>query len=83
MLTLRECAMGAATFIVLFVVFGSLFGLATHANRHLFSEGHTRRSAADDRDPMQRLFPWVLLCSLLWPLMAMTGVFTWWVKRRR
>jgi hypothetical protein len=72
------------TFTVsLFVVFGTLFGLATHSRRHLFSEGHTQRSAADERDPLQSRFAWTLMCSLLWPLMALTGLFSWWVKRER
>ena len=75
--------MGMPAFIVIFIASGVLFGLLTHRHRHLFSEGHTRRSAADDNDPMQGRFAWTLLCSALWPLMALTGVFTWWVKRGR
>jgi Ca2+/H+ antiporter len=69
--------------LALFVVFGTLFGLATHSHRHLFSEGHSKRSAADERDPLQSRFAWTLLCSALWPLMALTGLFSWWVKRPR
>lgn len=69
--------------VALFTLFGALFGLATHAHRHLFSEGHTRRSAADETDPMQGRLAWTLLCTALWPLMAMTGVFSWWAKRGR
>ena len=75
--------MGVTTAIVLFIAFGALFGLATHTHRHLFSEGHTKRSAADETDPMQGRFAWTLLCSALWPLMAMTGAFSWWAKRGR
>ncbi len=69
--------------VALFTLFGALFGLATHANRHLFSEGHTRRNASDDADPMQTRLAWVLLCAALWPLMALTGLYSWWVKRGR
>lgn len=75
--------MGTTAAIVLFVALGVLFGLATHRHRHLFSEGHSKRSAADDADPMQGRFAWTLLCTALWPLMAMTGVFSWWAKRGR
>lgn len=67
--------------VALFSLFGALFGLATHAHRHLFSEGHTRRNARDDTDPMQTRLAWVLLCAALWPLMALTGLFSWWAKR--
>jgi Ca2+/H+ antiporter len=69
--------------LALYVVFGTLFGVATHSHRHLFSEGHTKRSASDDKDPLQSLFAWTLLCSALWPLMLLTGMFSWWVKRPR
>jgi Ca2+/H+ antiporter len=75
--------MSPATAIVLFFVFGMMFGLATHAHRHLFSEGHTKRSARDERDPLQSRFAWALLCSALWPLMALTGLFSWWAKAKR
>lgn len=75
--------MGLPAAIALFIVTGALFGLLTHRHRHLFSEGHTKRSAADDTDPMQGRVAWTLLCSALWPLMAMTGVFSWWAKRGR
>jgi hypothetical protein len=67
--------------VALFVISGALFGLLTHRHRHLFSEGHTRRSAADDADPMQGRVAWTLLCTALWPLMAMTGLFSWFAKR--
>lgn len=40
--------------IVLFLAFGAFFGLATYSNRHLFSEGQTRRTdtAKGPRDPL-------------------------------
>ncbi|MCA3240439.1 MAG: hypothetical protein ING89_03980 [Rubrivivax sp.] len=69
--------------ITLFTLFGALFGLATYSRRHLFSEGHTKRAAADLSDPMQSRLAWVLLCVALWPLMGLTGAFSWWVKRPR
>jgi uncharacterized iron-regulated membrane protein len=32
---------------------------------------------------MQSRLAWVLLCVALWPLMGLTGAFSWWVKRPR
>ena len=56
--------------IIAFLVFGACFGWATFSRRHLFSEGVTR---ASEGGAGARLV-WVLLCSGLWPLMALTGV---------
>ena len=52
--------------IVLFLAFGVLFGLATYSNRHLFSEGSTRRGAGRG-DPLDGRLAWVAGCALLWP----------------
>lgn len=71
------------TALALFIVVGALFGLSTHANRHLFSEGHVRRRPEDEADPMQTRLAWTVLCTVLWPLMALTGVYSWWVRRGR
>lgn len=75
--------MSLPLFLTLFLSFGALFGLATHAHRHHFSEGHTRRRPSDDTDPLQRRWAWTLLCTVLWPLMAFTGAFSWWMARGR
>ncbi len=69
--------------VTLFAFVGAMFGLATHAHRHLFSEGHTKRQASDEADPMQGRVAWTLLCSVLWPLMALTGMYSWWAVRSR
>ncbi len=55
-----------------FCLVGALFGLATYSRRHLFSEGHTR--AGTDAGWVSRL-GWAVLCTLLWPLMVLTGAF--------
>jgi hypothetical protein len=72
-----------STSIVLYLLFGAGFGLATFSRRHLFSEGPTQR---DDTRSSQgigaRLF-WVALCTCLWPVMALTGLHTWWLLWRR
>jgi hypothetical protein len=71
------------TTIVLFLTFGACFGLATFANRHLFSEGPSRKGASGDaEDTLAQRVIWVLSCSTLWPLLAVTGALGWWRQRR-
>lgn len=67
--------------ILLFIVLGLCFGLATMTRQHFFSEG-VSRSDADVRGWKQRVV-WVLMCSLLWPLMALTGLHSLWLLARR
>ncbi len=78
-----EPTMSMPVVVALFTLFGALFGLATHSRRHLFSEGHTKRHGRDEADPMQSRLAWTVLCTALWPLMALTGAYSWWVKRPR
>ncbi len=67
--------------IVLFLAIGVLFGLATYTNRHLFSEGSTKRGAGRG-DPLDGRLAWVAMCALLWPVMALTGLFGVWNRSR-
>ena len=69
------------TTIVLFFFFFSCFGLATFSNRHLFSEGPSRKAQAGDSTLGARVL-WVLVCAALWPIMALTGVYSLWRQRR-
>lgn len=69
--------------IALFLVFGFCFGLATYSNRHLFSEGPRRRRDERERDPLDGRLMWTLICTLLWPLMVLTGLNSWWILSRR
>jgi hypothetical protein len=68
--------------IVLFLVFGAFFGLATYSNRHLFSEGPRRRDDDGERDPLDGRLMWVAICTCLWPLLAMTGLYAAWRRAR-
>jgi hypothetical protein len=72
-------------YIYLFLIFGACFGAATFHHRHLFSEG-PRKAAdpAEDASVGHRVF-WLAVCTLLWPIMALTGVNTALIlaKRRR
>lgn len=61
-----------ALLLTVFCLVGALFGLTTASRRHLFSEGHSRPGARDGWRPRAG---WVLLCTLLWPLMLLTGAF--------
>ncbi len=64
------------TVLVVFFSLGLLFGWFTWPHRHLFSEGHTRRGRpGEDDGPGQRVV-WVLVCSALWPLFALTGLYS-------
>lgn len=72
--------------ILAFLLFGALFGLVTFPNRHLFSEGPARpvESGTAGTAGMRRArLGWALLCSTLWPLMAVTGLFSVWMLARR
>ena len=69
--------------IVLFLVFGACFGLATFSRRHLFSEGPTRRHEGDGAGAWRDRALWVLTCTCLWPIMALTGLYSMWILARR
>ncbi len=67
--------------VLIFAALGLLFGWATYPRRHLFSEGHARQRRGDD-DPLDSRTVWVALCSLLWPLMVLSGLFGAWRRAR-
>lgn len=69
--------------IALFLVFGFCFGLASYSNRHLFSEGPTQRRDKGKTDPLDGRLMWTLICTLLWPIMVLTGLSSWWILSRR
>ena len=69
--------------IVLFLLFGAGFGLATFSHRHLFSEGPTQRDDAASSQGLKARLSWTLLCTCLWPVMVLTGLHSWWILSRR
>ena len=69
--------------IVGFLVVGGLFGLLTYSRRHLFSEGTTRDSGTQSRDALDGRTMWILLCAGLWPIFALTGVYSAWRRSRK
>jgi nitrate reductase NapE component len=62
--------------IAAYFVCGACFGLATFSNKHLFSEGPDRRVDPARRESIDGRLTWVLVCSCLWPIMALTGVYS-------
>jgi hypothetical protein len=64
--------------IIGFIAFGVLFGLLTSGNRHLFGEGPSRREDADPNNGPQGMVLWVMICSMLWPILAFTGAYGAW-----
>jgi hypothetical protein len=71
------------TFISLFILFGACFGFATFSQRHLFSEGpHTAKESDENPFFESRIF-WILLCAMLWPIMALTRIHTAWLLNKR
>ena len=71
-------------YITAFLTFGCFFGLATFAHRHLFSEGpHRPDAAGTNRTHKGALIFWVAMCTLLWPIMAVSGLNTAWVLAKR
>ena len=55
-------------FILAFIVVGIVFGLATAGQQQRFNEGRCEGAGQGHRGL------WVLLCSLLWPLMLLAGL---------
>ncbi|MEY3665440.1 MAG: hypothetical protein RLZZ153_1622 [Pseudomonadota bacterium] len=72
-------------YIGLFLLIGTCFGLLSFSNRHLFSEGPSQAPAAGTGSRWSGWLFWLALCTLLWPIMLLTGLNTLWVlaKRRR
>ena len=64
-----------------FAFTGLLFGTLTFTRRHLFSEGPTRPTNPGVRAPLQDRLAWVVLCTVLWPVLVFTGAMSWWLRR--
>jgi hypothetical protein len=73
----------AYTVIYLFLIFGAFFGLATYSKRHLFSEGPQKAKDSEQISTLKGRIYWVILCTLLWPIMVITGINTAWILFKR
>ena len=72
--------------IALYLVIGAAFGLASYSRRHLFSEGTAKPLQAASQGAADGRVMWTLICSGLWPLLLLSGLFSAWhrrVSRRR
>ena len=68
--------------IAVYFLCGASFGLVTFSSKHQFSEGPERRADPAGREAMDGRLAWVLICSCLWPIMALTGVYSFLRLRR-
>jgi Ni/Fe-hydrogenase subunit HybB-like protein len=73
----------AYTFICLYLIFGTCFGLATFSKRHLFSEGPHKAKDNDQTSSLKTHIFWTMVCTLLWPIMVITGINTAWIFFKR
>jgi hypothetical protein len=62
--------------IIVFLVLGAVFGVATGSIQHLFSEGRARPVEPGTRVSLGSRVLWVLICSCLWPILLLAGVPT-------
>jgi len=61
--------------IIMFLVFGAVFGFATYSRRHLFGEGPSKPKNADPVGGLQGRAYWVSMSTLLWPVLVLAGVY--------
>lgn len=59
--------------IVMFLVAGVVFGLASYRWRHHFSEGTARPGSHEAGQGLDGRLAWLAVCTLLWPLLLVTG----------
>ena len=73
----------AYAFICLFLLFGAFFGFITYSKRHFFSEGPQKVNDSDQTSSLGGRIFWVMVCTLLWPIMVITGINTAWILFKR
>jgi len=73
----------AYTCIGLYLFFGACLGFFTYTQRHLYSEGPHKAIDSDQTSLLEGRVFWVLLCTLLWPIMVITRINTAWVLFKR
>ena len=70
-------------YILVFLLFGALFGLSTYYYQHIFSEGPHKPDAPKDSSTVGGRVLWALVCTFLWPLMILTGLNSAWILAKR
>jgi len=71
------------TFIYLYLILGASFGFVTYSKRHLFSEGPQKTNVSDKTTSLASRIYWIILCTLLWPILVLTGINTAWILFKR
>ncbi len=62
------------TTIYVFLLAGAGFGILTFPFKHLFSEGPQKADATANENALGSRVFWVMVCTFLWPIMALTGL---------
>lgn len=73
----------AFSFISLYLIFGATFGFAAYSKRHLLSEGPQKAKDSDQTSSLKGYIFWIMVCTLLWPIMVITGINTAWILYKR
>ena len=77
----REIAVNM--YIVVFLLFGAVFGLLTFSHRHIFSEGPNKVESPPEGPTLTSRVLWAMVCTFLWPIMVLTGINSAWILAKR
>lgn len=72
----------ASVWITAFLLAGAVFGLAIFRIRHLFSEGPSTPPGGAGGGAAALLL-WVCIAATLWPVLALSGVYSAWRRQLR
>ena len=81
MVLTREIALNM--YIVVFLLFGAVFGLLTFSYRHIFSEGPNKVETPPDGPTRASRVLWAMVCTFLWPIVVLTGLNSAWILAKR
>ncbi len=81
MVLIREMELNI--YILVFLMFGTLFGLSTYSYQHIFSEGPHKPDTPTGSSTLGGRVLWALVCTFLWPLMILTGLNSAWILAKR
>ena len=70
-------------YIVVFLLFGAVFGLMTFPYRHIFSEGPQKVETPPSGPTLAGRVFWAMVCTFLWPIMVLTGLNSAWILAKR
>lgn len=70
-------------YLSLFFAVGAVFGLITYPYRHLFSEGPNKGEPPQAAPTLSSRVLWLMVCTFLWPLMVLTGLYSAWILAKR